>query len=221
VWGQNRETDLDQERERMVREQLAARGIADERVLQAMREVPRHLFVPESRHTQAYQDRPLSIGYGQTISQPFIVAYMTALLELTGAEKVLEIGSGSGYQTAILCRVARQVFSIECIKELADSARARLIAQGFDNATVMLGDGGGGLPDEAPFDAIMLTAASPDVPSPLRHQLADGGRLVSPVGSRYDQVLIRLRRRGDRWKQETFGPVIFVPLTGPHGWSDY
>ncbi len=205
----------------MVLEQLAERDISDERVLQAMREVPRHLFVPEERRSQAYYDRPLSIGYGQTISQPYIVAYMTALLELTGEEKVLEIGTGSGYQTAILSRVSCQVITVECIKELADSARVRLAEQGYDNVRVYLGDGGVGLSGEAPFDAIMLTAASPEIPQPLCQQLADGGRLVGPIGSRYDQVLVRLRRRGNDWEREMLGPVIFVPLTGKHGWQDY
>jgi protein-L-isoaspartate(D-aspartate) O-methyltransferase len=198
-----------------------ARGILDERVIEATQQVPRHLFVPEARRAQAYDDRPLPIGYGQTISQPFIVAFMTASLELTGQEKVLEIGSGSGYQTAILSMLARQVISIECIKELADSVSVRLADLGYDNVQIMLGDGSLGYPDEAPFDAIMLTAAAPDVPLPLRQQLAEGGRLVGPVGSRYDQVLVRLQRRGDEWERETLGPVIFVPLVGKHGWRDY
>lgn len=213
--------DYDEARARMVAEQLVSRGISDERVLQAMHQVPRHLFVPESRRSQAYYDRPLSIGYGQTISQPYIVAYMTASLELTGEEKVLEIGTGSGYQTAILSHVARRVISIECIKELADSACKTLADLGYDTVEVIHGDGGVGLPDEAPFDAIMLTAAAPEVPTPLRQQLADGGRLVAPVGSRYDQVLVRLWRRGEECERQTLGPVIFVPLTGRHGWQDY
>lgn len=213
--------DYDEARARMVEEQLKTRGISDERVLQAMRQVPRHLFVPESRRSQAYYDRPLSIGYGQTISQPYIVAYMTASLELTGEEKVLEIGTGSGYQTAILSQVARRVISVECVEELADSASKNLADLGYDTVEVVVGDGGVGLADEAPFDAIMLTAAAPEVPWPLRQQLADGGRLVGPVGSRYDQVLVRLRRQGEGWKRETLVPVIFVPLIGEHGWPNY
>ena len=221
VFRSKKPVDYDTARERMVLEQLVERDISDERVLQAMREVPRHLFVPEDRRSQAYYDRPLSIGYGQTISQPYIVAYMTASLELTGEEKVLEIGTGSGYQTAILSRVARQVITVECIQELADLARTRLAKEGYDNVQVFLGDGGAGLSAEAPFDAIMLTAASPEVPWPLRQQMAVGGRLVGPIGSRYDQVLVRLRRCGDDWEQELLGPVIFVPLTGKHGWQDY
>jgi protein-L-isoaspartate(D-aspartate) O-methyltransferase len=204
----------------MVHDQLVARGISDERVLQVMREVPRHLFVPEVRRSQAYEDRPLSIGYGQTISQPFIVAFMTAALELTGAEKLLEVGTGSGYQTAILCRLARKVISIECIKELADSAKARLAELGYSNLQVVVGDGSMGCPDEAPFDAIMLTAAAPEVPEVIKQQLVDGGCLVGPVGSRYDQLLVRLRRCGAEWEREMLGPVIFVPLVGKHGWQD-
>lgn len=221
MFRSNKPIDYEQARARMVRDQLVARGILDERVIEVTRQVPRHLFVPEARRSQAYEDRPLPIGYGQTISQPFIVAFMTASLELTGQEKVLEIGSGSGYQAAILSLLAREVISIECIKELADSVRVRLVNLGHDNVRVVLGDGSLGYPDEAPFDAIMLTAAAPDVPPPLREQLADGGRLVGPVGSRYDQVLVRLRRYGDKWKRETLGPVIFVPLVGQYGWRDY
>jgi len=204
----------------MVADQLVARGISDERVLEAMRTVPRHRFVPESRRSQAYYDRPLSIGYGQTISQPYIVAFMTASLELTGEEKVLEIGTGSGYQTAILCQLARHVISIECVDELADSARKTLADLGYDTVEVILGDGSIGLPEEAPFDAIMFTAAAPEVPWPLQRQLADGGQLVGPVGSRYDQLLVRLRRRGADWQRDVLGPVIFVPLIGKHGWQD-
>ena len=174
--------------------------------------------MPEAQRPYAYSDRPLPIGYEQTISQPFIVAFMTAALDLDGGESVLEIGTGSGYQTAILSRLARQVISVECIAELADTARARLEDLGYDNVKVILGDGSLGHPDEAPFDAIMLTAAAPAVPQPLSQQLADGGRLVGPVGARYDQILVRLRRHGDTWERETLGPVIFVPLVGKHGW---
>jgi protein-L-isoaspartate(D-aspartate) O-methyltransferase len=213
--------DFDEARARMVAEQLATRDIRDERALEAMRQIPRHLFVPESQRSQAYQDRPLSIGHGQTISQPYIVAFMTAALELTGEEKVLEIGTGSGYQAAILSRMARQVISIECIKELAESASQTLADLGYANVRVVVGDGSLGLPAEAPFDAIILTAAAPEVPLPLHEQLADGGRLIGPVGSRYDQVLVRLRRHGDQWEREMLGPVIFVPLKGRHGWQDY
>jgi protein-L-isoaspartate(D-aspartate) O-methyltransferase len=224
VFRSKKPQDYDQAREQLVAEiaeELAARDIVDERVLAAIRQVPRHLFVPESSRSQAYHNRPLSIGYGQTISQPFIVAYMTAALELTGEEIVLEVGTGSGYQTAILCQVARRVISMECIKELADSARKTLVDLGYNNAQVILGDGSAGLPEKAPFEAIMITAAAPEVPLPLREQLADGGRLVGPIGSRYDQILVRLRRHGEDWKREMLVPVIFVPLTGEHGWQDY
>lgn len=215
------DAEYDEARARMVETQLVARGISDKRVLKAMREVPRHLFVPESRRSQAYYDRPLSIGHGQTISQPYIVAYMTASLELAGTENVLEIGTGSGYQAAVLSQVARRVTTIECIEELADSARITLADLGYDTVQVVVGDGSLGLPEEAPFDAIMFTAAAPEVPMPLREQLVDGGRLVGPVGSRYDQVLVRLRRRRNDWEREALGPVIFVPLIGKHGWQDY
>jgi protein-L-isoaspartate(D-aspartate) O-methyltransferase len=220
VFRGKKPADYDEARAWMVQEQIVARGVCDERVIEAVREVPRHLFVPEARRPQAYDDRPLPIGYGQTISQPFIVAFMTAALALTGEEKVLEVGAGSGYQAAILSRLAQQVISIECIRELADSASARLAELGYDNVRVAFGDGSAGLPDEAPFDAIMLTAAAPEVPWPLCQQLTDNGRLVGPVGSRYDQVLVRLQRRGDEWERETLGPVIFVPLVGRHGWQD-
>ena len=220
VFKKEKPADYEKARARMVEDQLVARGISDERVLQAMRQVPRHLFVPESRRSYSYHDRPLSIGYEQTISQPFIVASMTASLKLTGEEKVLEIGTGSGYQSAILSQLARQVISIECIQELADSARKTLTSLGYDTVKVNLGDGSFGLPDEAPFDAIMLTAAAPEVPMPLCHQLTDGGRLVGPIGSRHDQILVWLRRYGDDWERETLGPVIFVPLVGKHGWQE-
>jgi protein-L-isoaspartate(D-aspartate) O-methyltransferase len=221
VFRSKKPVDYDEARARMVAQQLESRDVSDGRVLQAMRQVPRHLFVPESRRSEAYYDCPLSIGYGQTISQPYIVAFMTASLELTGEEKVLEIGTGSGYQAAILSRVARQVISIECIAELANSARQTLADLGYDNVTVALGDGSIGLPEEAPFDAIMLTAAAPDVPVPLSEQLVDGGRLVGPIGSRYDQVLVRLRRRGDDWMREMLKAVVFVPLVGQHGWGSH
>ncbi len=202
----------------MVQNQLLSRGIKDELVLQAMREVPRHMFVPEGRRDQAYHDRPLPIGHGQTISQPYIVAYMTAALELTGWEKVLEIGTGSGYQTAVLSRLAKLVVSIERVEPLAALARTRLADLGYDNVQCVFGDGSQGYPEESPYDAIMMTAAAPQVPEPLRKQMTDGGRLVGPVGGRYDQLLVRWRRQGERWERESLVPVIFVPLVGSHGW---
>ena len=217
MFKSKRPTDYDQARERMVEKQLALRGISDERVLRAMRETPRHLFMPQAQRERAYDDRPLAIGHGQTISQPYIVALMTSLMELNGKEKILEIGAGSGYQAAILSQVAGQIHSIERVPELAAAARARLADLGYDNVQVIHGDGGLGLPEQAPFDAIMLTAAASEIPPPLYWQVRDGGLMVGPVGSRYEQVLIRLRRVGDEWKQETLTPVIFVPLTGEYG----
>lgn len=219
-WNQ-KPLDFDAARDRMVTQQLESRDISDQRVLQAMRQVPRHLFVPEDRQNEAYQDRPLSIGYGQTISQPYIVGYMTAALALSGDEKVLEVGTGSGYQAAVLSRVASQVKTVEYIPELADTARTALAKLGYDNVEVLVGDGSAGWPEEAPYEAIMFTAAAPEIPAPLRDQLADGGRLVGPVGSRYDQVLVRLRRISNEWKTETLKAVIFVPLVGEHGWGNY
>jgi len=219
-WNQ-KPVDLDAARNRMVIQQLESRDIADPRVLQAMRQVPRHLFVPESRQSEAYQDRPLSIGYGQTISQPYIVGYMTAALGLAGSEKVLEIGTGSGYQAAVLSQVAARVITIECIPELADAAKKALAELGYDNVEVFVGDGSAGWAEEAPYDAIMFTAAAPEIPPPLRDQLAEGGRLVGPIGSRYDQVLVRMHRGASEWKTEMLKAVIFVPLVGEHGWQNY
>jgi protein-L-isoaspartate(D-aspartate) O-methyltransferase len=220
MFGHKEQPDYARARARMVEQQIRPRDISDKRVLETLREVPRHLFVPPAQRSRAYADRPLSIGHGQTISQPFIVAYMTAALELFGWEKVLEIGTGSGYQTAILSRLAREVVSIEYVQDLAQAARATLDELGYDNVQIVVGDGSCGVPEEAPFDAIILTAAAPEVPPPLFDQLADGGRLVGPIGSRYDQVLVRVRRHGDEWDRELLVPVIFVPLLGEHGWKD-
>ncbi len=208
-----------QARQRMVEEQLAARGIRDPRVLEAMRTVPRHRFVPEDMRDLAYADAPLPIGQRQTISQPYIVALMTELLELTGDEKVLEIGTGSGYQAAVLGALAREVYSVERLPALAERARALLRELGYHNVHVVVGDGTRGLREHAPYDAIVVTAAAPRVPKPLLEQLADGGRLVLPVGSRAGQILERWVRQGDEWRQERITPVAFVPLVGEHGWS--
>jgi protein-L-isoaspartate(D-aspartate) O-methyltransferase len=221
VFKSDKPIDYDKARAQMVEQQFMARGISDERVLDAMRVVPRHLFVPESQRSQAYTDRPLSIGYGQTISQPYMVACMTAALQLTGTETVLEIGTGSGYQAAVLSQVARKVITIECVTELAESASKTLADLGYDRVDVVVGDGSIGLPTEAPFDAIMFTAAAPEVPLPLREQLADGGRIVGPTGSRVDQVLVRMQRRGNNWERDVLMAVIFVPLIGKHGWKNY
>jgi protein-L-isoaspartate(D-aspartate) O-methyltransferase len=204
------EQEFARQRDQMVREQLAGRGITDERVLEAMRRVPRHHFVPRELQHLAYHDGPLPIGADQTISQPYIVALMTQLLELEGDERVLEIGVGSGYQTAILSLLAR-------VESLAESAAERLDALGYDNVTIHVGDGSQGLPDDAPFDAILCAAAAPHVPEPMIGQLADGGRLVIPVGEAYEQILTRLTRRGGATHLERLVPVRFVPLIGRHG----
>lgn len=211
------ESDFGLLRERMVREQLIARDIVDPRVLQAMRSVPRHRFVPEHLQAMAYADGPLPIGKNQTISQPYIVALMTQMLELSPDDVVLEIGTGSGYQTAVLCELARCVYSLERYPELGARAAETLAALGYDNVEVHIGDGSQGLPDMAPFDAILVTAAAPAIPGPLRAQLAEGGRLVLPVGDERQQMLQRVRRTGAAWKIENLIPVMFVPLYGRHG----
>lgn len=207
-------------RERMVREQIEARGVTDRRVLEAMRRVPRHLFVPPEYRDAAYSDGPLPIGHGQTISQPYIVAYMTALLHLKGDEKVLEIGTGSGYQAAVLAHLAREVHTVERIPALAERAAALLRRLGLTNVTVHQGDGSLGLPAFAPYDAILVTAAAPRVPPSLLDQLADGGRLVIPVGSHGLQHLERWRRVGDALRRQILDPVAFVPLIGEEGWGE-
>lgn len=211
--------ETDDERKEMVRTQLIERGIADERVLDAMISVPRHLFVPDEVRTHAYQDRALPIDEGQTISQPFIVALMAQSLELRGDERVLEIGSGSGYAAAVLSRLAAEVFTIERWPALAQAAEERLRDLGYANVCVFNGDGTNGLPEYAPFDAITVAAAAPWVPQPLREQLADGGRLVIPVGGHDEQLLLRVRRRGAKSVTERLSGVRFVPLIGSHAWE--
>lgn len=206
-------------RDRMVDEQLSGRDITDRRVLEAMRAVPRHRFVPEEAAELAYIDAPLPIGYRQTISQPYIVALMSQLLRLRGDETVLEVGTGSGYQAAVLGRLARQVYSVERIAELADSARQVLEALEIDNVEVRVADGSAGLPDAAPFEAILVAAAAPKVPRPLLDQLAEAGRLVVPVGTIDGQILERWTRRGREFTCDRSSPVCFVPLLGSHGWG--
>jgi protein-L-isoaspartate(D-aspartate) O-methyltransferase len=201
------------ERERMVREQIAARGIEDQRVLDAMLAVPRHEFVPEDQRRFAYEDRPLPIGYGQTISQPYVVAFMTEQLDLDGSERVLEVGTGSGYQAAVLGRLAREVYSIEIVKPLAERAAEDLKRLGYDNVHVRAGDGYRGWPEHAPFDAIVVTAAPDHVPPPLVDQLAEGGRLVVPVGT-WSQDLVLLTRDADGIHEQHLIGVRFVPMTG-------
>ena len=190
--ARNSSTDYDKEREHMVESQLVRRGIKDRRVLDAMRQVPRHLFIPKDMRDLAYCDGPLPIGQGQTISQPYIVALMTELLELTGQEKVLELGTGSGYQAAILSRLVSQVYSVERHAALAEQAEKVFAQLGYDNIVIKVGDGTLGWPEHSPYDAIIVTAAAPDIPQPLTDQLADGGRLVAPVGSRWSQVLAKV-----------------------------
>jgi len=205
-------------RERMVQNQLVARGIKDPRVLDAMRRVPRHLFVDEALIDQAYQDHPLPIGYGQTISQPYIVALMSESLLLTGREKVLEIGTGSGYQAAILGELAEKVYSVERIPQLLSRARKLLDGLGYTNVFLKLDDGTWGWEEFAPYNAIIVTAASPQVPEPLLKQLADPGILVIPVGDEFGQDLIRVRKNRDEYMKENLGGVRFVKLVGDHGW---
>ena len=213
------ETEYAALREAMVANQIETRNVRDPRVLAAMRAVPRHLFVPAYQAGSAYRDSPLPIGQGQTISQPYIVALMSEMLELEGDERVLEIGTGSGYQAAILAQLAAEVISVERFASLAQEARERLAAVGIDRVRVEVGDGSLGWPAEAPYDAIIVTAASPEVPPPLEAQLAEGGRLVVPAGQRYTQSLVRVRRVGGRLKRETTIGVAFVPLIGEHGWQ--
>ncbi|MEW5869233.1 MAG: protein-L-isoaspartate(D-aspartate) O-methyltransferase [Chloroflexota bacterium] len=208
------------ERRLMVETQIAARGVRNRRVLEAMRSVPRHAFVQPEYHHLAYTDGPLPIGSGQTISQPYIVALMSELLELRGMETVLEVGTGSGYQAAILAHLARQVYTIERHASLARFAARILADLELDNVHVHVGDGSLGLPEQAPFDAIIVTAAAPRLPQPLLEQLQDNGRLVIPVGSRGGQYLERWRRRGQEYSQESLLPVAFVPLVGEQGWQD-
>ncbi|MBI2358038.1 MAG: protein-L-isoaspartate(D-aspartate) O-methyltransferase [Deltaproteobacteria bacterium] len=205
----------------MVERDLRARGIRDPKVLQALSLVPRHLFVPESLQASAYEDRPLPIGEGQTISQPYIVALMTELLELGGAEKVLEIGTGSGYQAAVLSHLAKEVYTIEIVAVLAAKAQETLQRLGYDTVRVLVGDGFFGWKQAAPFDAILVTAAAERIPEPLWRQLREGGRLVMPLGrSRGPQKLVRARKiQGKRQIEEITG-VVFVPMTGAGRKSD-
>ena len=199
--------------QQMVQQQLVTRGIHDQRVLSAMQEIDRADFVPESSRHLAYRDGPLPLVKGQTISQPYIVALMTQLLETSDQLDCLEIGSGSGYQTAILGRLCRSVISIECVSELHRMATDNLNRYRMENVRLILGDGRAGLAAQAPFDRIMVTAAPVDIPDPLLNQLADGGTMVIPVGSHMNQTLYRIRRIGDDFNREAVCGVLFVPLT--------
>jgi protein-L-isoaspartate(D-aspartate) O-methyltransferase len=209
-----------EQRVAMVETQLRKRGVNDVSVLRAMTIVPRHEFVPEQFRSQAYSDEPLPIGGGQTISQPYIVAAMTEALGLRGAEKVLEIGTGCGYQTAVLSLLSREVYSVEYRSELATSAAERLRRLGYLNVHVHCGDGSTGLKEFAPYDAILVAAAAPTVPEPLLAELQDGGRLIAPVGAEDRQELLLVTRHGTEYTSEHHEACRFVPLVGYYGWKD-
>lgn len=199
---------------------LRERGIDDERVLQAINEIPREEFVPRGHRKFAYHDAPLTIGHGQTISQPYTVAFMCELAQLSDDDKVLEVGTGSGYGAAVLSRLCREVHSVERIRALAKSAAQRLHRLGRDNVTVHIDDGSDGLVTEAPFDAIVVTAGGKELPQPLVEQLVDGGRIVIPLGGRpKSQTMFRFKRDGDELVTEDFGSFAFVPLIGEYGWK--
>jgi protein-L-isoaspartate(D-aspartate) O-methyltransferase len=200
-------------------ETLRSKGIREPAVLRAVSEVPRHLFVPEGVRHRAYEDSALPIASGQTISQPYVQARSLEVAELTGREKVLEIGTGSGYQTALLARLASMVFSVERVESLARAARNALESAGIRNATVLVGDGTLGWKPYAPYDAIIVSAASPEVPQPLLHQLASGGKLVIPLGDRDNQSLVLILREGDEFTRSSLGDVRFVPLLGQFGFN--
>lgn len=203
----------------MVEEQLMARRIRDERLLSVMRQLPRHRFVPPELASRAYEDGPLPIGEGQTISQPFIVAEMTQALSLEGDEKVLEIGTGSGYQTAILSFLSREVVTLERLESLSLGAQATLASLGIGNVRFLVGDGTLGAPDEGPFDRVIVTAAAPDVPEPLFEQMAEGGIMVIPIGGRWEQDLVIVHKEEGVSRKEYLGGCRFVPLLGERGFS--
>jgi protein-L-isoaspartate(D-aspartate) O-methyltransferase len=208
------------QREEMVERQMRQRGIRDPRVLAAVLAVPRHAFVPAEHLAAAYNDQPLPIGEGQTISQPYMVASMTEALQLSGSERVLEVGTGSGYQTAVLSLLAREVHTVENHPALSEAAKARLQRWGSRNVFFHVGDGTLGWPEAAPFDAIMVTAAAPLIPPPLLAQLANGGRLLLPLGSAATQELVRIRRQDGAITTDRLYPCRFVPLIGKYGWSE-
>ncbi len=207
-------------RERMVKKQLIPRGITDKKVLAAMGKIQRHLFMEEALVGEAYNDHPLPIGHKQTISQPYIVALMTQALELTGNEKTLEIGTGSGYQTAVLAELSSRVYTIERIRVLMERARHMLQELGYTNVLFKSYDGTLGWEEYSPYDAIIITAGAPAVPEPLLEQLADGGRMIVPVGDKFSQELIRITRRKDSFDKKSLGGCRFVDLIGAHGWKE-
>jgi protein-L-isoaspartate(D-aspartate) O-methyltransferase len=212
--------ELPESRERMVVDQLERRGINDQRVLAVMRRVPRHLFVPPAQQSLAYEDRALPIGEGQTISQPYMVAVMTQALALGESVRVLEIGTGSGYQAAVLAEIAREVITVERKSDLAAEALRRLQSLGYQNVTVVVADGTLGFAEAAPYDGILVTAGAPNAPAALKKQLADGARLVVPVGTRLAQELQIIERRGDQFVEDRREGCVFVPLVGEEGWED-
>ena len=212
--------NYEKERNRMVEEQIIARGVKDERVLAAMRKVPRHEFLPEGIRGMAYQDSALPLGEAQTMSQPYMVALMTEQLELKGHERVLEIGTGSGYQAAVLSELCEKVYTVERIKKLADRARESLDRLGYRSVAIKVYDGTYGWKEMAPFDAIMVTAGAPDVPAPLVEQLKEGGRMVIPVGERFGQTLLKIVKTPAGPVTERSIPCMFVPLIGNHGWKE-
>jgi protein-L-isoaspartate(D-aspartate) O-methyltransferase len=207
-------------RERMVKTQLIPRGISDQKVLEAMAKIHRHLFVEEALAGEAYNDHPLPIGHKQTISQPYIVALMTEALELKGTEKVLEIGTGSGYQTAVLAELSKAVYTVERLEPLLVKSKQLLKELGYTNIQFKVSDGTGGWEEFAPYDAIMVAAGAPKIPQPLLKQLADGGRMIIPIGNRYSQDLIRVKRDKSRFVEKNLGGCRFVDLVGNHGWKD-
>lgn len=208
-------------REAMVKAQLEKRGIKDERLLRAMATVPRHEFVPAQSKGIAYADEPLAIGGGQTISQPYMVAAMTEAVRLCGSERVLEIGTGCGYQAAVLSLLSQEVFSVECRPDLARTAAERLECLGYRNVHVHCGDGSLGLKEFAPYDVIVVTAAAPSLPRPLLEQLNEGGRIIAPVGGEDHQQLLLLTRHGNDYTQKSLEACRFVPLLGRYGWKDW
>jgi protein-L-isoaspartate(D-aspartate) O-methyltransferase len=212
--------NFESERLKMVETQIRARGIENRLVLDALKRVPRHVFVPPELSDSAYDDRPLPIGLGQTISQPYMVAVMTESLNLKGDEKVLEVGTGSGYQAAILAEIADRVVSLERVPDLADAAAERLRDLGYANVEVHVGDGSEGYAAGAPYDAIIVTAGAPEIPGVLVDQLAEGGRLVIPVGNGFQQTLTRVTREGGELKTERLEGCVFVPLIGKYGWGE-
>jgi protein-L-isoaspartate(D-aspartate) O-methyltransferase len=224
VWGKGADrpaaTDFESLRRAMVEQQILRRGIVAPRVLEAMSSVPRHEFIPENQRADAYSDQPLPIGEGQTISQPFMVAAMANALELAGSERVLEVGTGCGYQAAVLSLLAREVYTIESRAALADDSRERLARLGYPNVHVRAGDGTLGWPEAAPYEGILVTAAAPSIPPPLLDQLAEGGRLIIPVGASDRQELRRVSKTRGRTSEQFLYDCRFVPLIGRYGWPE-